>query len=279
MRDPYEILVSEIMLQQTPVSRVLEKLPPFLNRFPSLEHLAGASAADVIRAWKGIGYNLRAIRLRALAVTIKQLYGGAIPRDLKQLQELPGIGQYTAHAMMSFAFEQKVPVVDVNIMRLLSRVFWKLRRPYEVKSPRTVWRLAGRILPEDSQAWNQALMDIGATVCKVRHPSCERCPIQKLCLSRVKMAQATMERVKLSRKTEPMYDGVAQRIWRGKIVEILRAVPEERSVKFKDIGAAIKRSFSRQDVPWLICVVNALVADGVVAKSGRDVNMRVRLGS
>ena len=146
-RDPYEILVSEIMLQQTQVSRVQEKLPVFLKKFPTMRSLSRASTAAVILAWRGMGYNNRAVRLRDLAKSVMKDYKGKLPAKTEELQMLPGIGPYTAHALACFAFRKQVPVVDVNIQRVFSRIFWKTTDPQKYRNSDEIWQLAEEILP------------------------------------------------------------------------------------------------------------------------------------
>ncbi|MGH2569330.1 MAG: A/G-specific adenine glycosylase, partial [Bacteroidota bacterium] len=138
-RSPYRILVSEIMLQQTQVGRVLEKYPSFLRRFPDIQSLARAKKSSVIKAWRGMGYNNRAVRLQQLARIVRHSQGGKLPRTVEELQNLPGIGRYTAHALACFAFRRPLQVVDTNVRRILSRLF-----PSETKR-RDVWDVAAAI--------------------------------------------------------------------------------------------------------------------------------------
>jgi A/G-specific adenine glycosylase len=157
--DPYHVLVSEIMLQQTQVDRVIPKYHAFLERFPTLHALAGAPTADVIREWQGLGYNRRALNLKRLAEVVVREHGGELPRTVEGLERLPGIGKYTARAVASFAFGMQVPVVDTNVRRVLSAFAGR------ELSERETWDLAQRMLPEGRAAdWNQALMDYGALV-------------------------------------------------------------------------------------------------------------------
>lgn len=188
--DPYHILVSEIMLQQTGVERVIPKYLAFLDRFPSLQSLADASLADVLRQWKGLGYNRRALNLQRAARTIVERLGGEVPRTLDDLESLPGIGKYTARAVASFAFGMQVPVVDTNVRRVLSSLVGR------ELTDRETWDLAEKVLPEGRSAdWNSALMDYGALV-KTSSPR----------------PAAT--------KSEPFTR--SNRFWRGRIVDALR---------------------------------------------------------
>jgi len=173
-RDPYAILVAEVMLQQTQVDRVIPKWHAWLQRFPSLADLAQATRADAIRAWQGLGYNLRAVRLHAIACQAVAEYGGELPRTVPELMALKGIGRYTAGAVACFAYEQPVAMVDTNVRRVLSRVF-------EVE-PSDVEKLADQVVPPAAgYAWNQALMDLGATLCRAKRPLCLVCPLLAEC--------------------------------------------------------------------------------------------------
>jgi A/G-specific adenine glycosylase len=165
--DPYAILVSEVMLQQTQVARVVERWTAWLERWPTVEALAAASTADVLRAWSGLGYNRRALNLQRAARAVVER--GGFPRDLAGLQELPGVGPYTASAVACFAFGAQLTTVDTNARRVFSRAFGR----DHVDPP------AGR-----AYAFNQALFDLGATVCLARIPRCEACPLAEGCPSR-----------------------------------------------------------------------------------------------
>jgi len=203
-RDPYAVLVSEFMLQQTQVSRVLDFYPRFLDRFPTLERLARARPRAVREAWEGLGYYRRAANLHALAHTVVTDHGGAIPQHPDDLRRLPGVGRYTAGAVAAFAFERRVPAVDTNVARVLRRVFRLDRssgrggtggrggRRAAQKGERgsdgeqRVWALAERLLPKSRRAaweFNQALMDLGATICVARQPKCPTCPVRVACVT------------------------------------------------------------------------------------------------
>jgi A/G-specific adenine glycosylase len=181
-RDPYRVLVSEFMLQQTQVSRVEEYYPRFLARFPKLESLARARPRAVREAWEGLGYYARARNLHALA---KQVSGVRcpVPDDPEELLKLPGIGPYTAGAIASFAYEKAVPAVDTNVSRVLRRVFLGTNGRRNTYS-RRVWALAHALVPKNGKrAWrfNQAVMELGALVCIARKPKCPECPVRPVC--------------------------------------------------------------------------------------------------
>lgn len=182
-RDAYRVVVSEFMLQQTQVRRVLEYYPRFLARFPSVAALARARPSAVREAWEGLGYYARARNLHALAKQVSGA-GGQVPDDPTELVKLPGVGRYTAGAVACFAYEKPVATVDTNIARVIRRVFIGERgRARRDLLPR-IWRLAEDIVPRNGKtAWkfNQALMELGATVCVARKPKCPQCPVIGQC--------------------------------------------------------------------------------------------------
>ncbi|HEX6122619.1 MAG TPA: A/G-specific adenine glycosylase [Ktedonobacterales bacterium] len=195
-RDPYAILVSEVMLQQTQVERVLPKYEEFLARFPTLAALAAAPTGEVIRAWSPLGYNVRAVRLQAIAQQAVARPDGALPDSLEGLLALKGIGRYTAGAVACFAFGLPVATVDTNIRRVLWRVFRGIepaRWPAGEAAARAALALAEWALPPDrAYDWQQALMDHGATICLSRRPACERCPLSAVCAAYAETARETL---------------------------------------------------------------------------------------
>ena len=176
------MLVSEIMLQQTQVSRVLGFYPRFLARYPTLEDLAAAPAHAVRESWEGLGYYARARNLHATARHVVTRLGGTLPRDHGELRRLPGIGRYTAGAVASLAFGADVPAVDTNAARVLARVFGVRGRKATARRESRIWALARILVPAGRSAdWNQALMDLGATICTARTPRCPVCPVRPEC--------------------------------------------------------------------------------------------------
>jgi A/G-specific adenine glycosylase len=264
------------MLQQTQVSRVLEKYPAFLRSFPTIRSLATARQSDVVRAWQGMGYNNRAVRLSALAKRIVKEHSGRIPRNYDGLLALPGIGPYTARAILSSAFGLAVPVVDVNVQRFLSRMFWRMPRFSSMRSKADIWRLAHEILPSRSAYdWNQSLMDVGATICTARRPRCEICPVSGLCASRTFMIGDTAP----AGSRELSFAGMPLRMYRGRIVEKLRSVPPGGSLRIDVLGRAIFSGFSARNRRWLLGLITGLERDGLIAVSGDGglTTTRVRL--
>src|SRR5690348_3773854 len=192
-RDPYRVLVSEFMLQQTQVSRVAEYYPRFLERFPDLGTLARAPARAVREAWDGLGYYARASNLHALARVVSRDHDGTLPDEPDDLIKLPGIGPYTAGAVATFAYEKPVPAVDTNVNRVLRRVFFG-RATGNAQAARNVWDLARALVPTDGKrAWkfNQAIMELGALICVARKPRCPECPVRPSCRTGRRTASRT----------------------------------------------------------------------------------------
>ena len=178
--DPYHILVSEVMLQQTQVDRVIPKYHEFLERYPSFEELAEAQVADVKKTWHPLGYNIRPERLHGIACETVERYGGKLPNDTEKLLSFKGIGRYTAGAIRSFAFNEDAPILDTNVSRVLHRVFVADGDPKARKA--TLWELSEALIPRGKgYDFNQAIMDFGAMVCTARDPFCLLCPMKSFC--------------------------------------------------------------------------------------------------
>ena len=175
--DPYKILVSEIMLQQTQVDRVIPKYHEFLQRYPTVGHLAKAHPAAVRKLWYPLGYNMRPLRLRRIAKQVVERHAGRIPDSYDGLLAMDGIGRYTAGAVLSFAFKRDAPILDTNVARLLSRYFG-------VSTRRRLWQLAEAVIPRGhGYTINQAMMDFGALICTARAPQCPTCVLRRSCRS------------------------------------------------------------------------------------------------
>lgn len=178
--DPYRILVSEIMLHQTQVPRVIPKYQEFLRRYPSLEALARATVRQVKETWYPLGYNFRPVRLRQIARTVVARHNGRLPDTERELRQLKGIGRYTAGAVLTFAHGKPAAILDTNVRRLLTRFFYGGRR----RPDRILWALSAALLPaRRAYDCNQALMDFGATVCTARAPRCPTCPLRRMCVA------------------------------------------------------------------------------------------------
>jgi A/G-specific adenine glycosylase len=180
--DPYHILVSEMMLQQTQVDRVLPKYHEWLDRYPSLEALADAPVEDTVRTWYPLGYNIRPRRLHAIARESVSRFGGELPDDHATLLSFKGIGPYTAGAIMSFAFGRRAAILDTNVARVLFRVFVGKGDPKQHRMVKHLWAVSEALVPSRRVFdFNQAIMDFGAMVCVARTPHCEGCPMARSC--------------------------------------------------------------------------------------------------
>ncbi len=180
--DPYHILVSEIMLQQTQVDRVLPKYHEWIATYPSLDALASADADEVTRTWYPLGYNIRPRRLHAIARESVERFDGRLPSDEATLLSFKGIGAYTAGAIRSFAFRERAAILDTNVARVLLRVFVGTGDPKSHAMKKRLWAMSEALVPHRHVFdFNQALMDFGATVCAARNPKCHVCPMAKSC--------------------------------------------------------------------------------------------------
>jgi len=178
--DPYKILVSEVMLQQTQVDRVIPKFHEFLQKYPTIRDLAEARPEEIRKTWYPLGYNIRPYRLHGIACEAMERYGGSIPSKEEELLSMKGIGRYTAGAIQSFAFQKDAPILDTNVMRVLHRIFIGTGDPKKQKA--TLWLLSEKLIPKGKgYDFNQALMDFGAMVCTARKPFCLLCPMRDFC--------------------------------------------------------------------------------------------------
>ncbi len=181
-RDPYAVLISEFMLQQTQVATVLPYYNKWLRRFPDFSALAQACESQIMHAWQGLGYYRRARNLYRTAKIVRERHGGILPQDISEIRALPGIGSYTANAVASFAFDQAVPVVETNIARVIARLFDERQPIDSVAGKQRLWQQASELLPPSNCAdHNSALMDLGALICTARKPKCGMCPVKKFC--------------------------------------------------------------------------------------------------
>jgi A/G-specific adenine glycosylase len=244
-RDPYAILVAEVMLQQTQVDRVIPRWHAWLERFPTTHALARASRADAIRAWQGLGYNLRAVRLHAIACQVVAEHAGELPQTVAGLLSLKGVGRYTAGAVACFAYEQPVAMVDTNVRRVLSRVF-------DV-DPSAVDSIADALVPPPAAyAWNQALMDLGATICRAQRPMCLLCPLVTDCGGPRASAP--------SPKPTTEFRG-SQRYYRGRVVDFLTRLPHGETVSVEALASQTAPPAERQR---LIDLIGQLSSDGLL---------------
>ncbi len=223
LRNPYTVWISEIMLQQTQVRSVVDYFIRFLEQFSTVEALASAPLQDVLKAWEGLGYYSRARNLHRAAGLIVEKYGGQLPSEKSEILKLPGIGRYTAGAILSLAFGAREPALDGNVSRVLSRVFL-LELPIDTTAAkRELWKLAEALLPEKEVGrHNEALMELGATLCTPREPNCAACPVREMCRAFARGKQTELP-LRSPRKKVPHYDVAAGVIWNdGQILITLR---------------------------------------------------------
>jgi A/G-specific adenine glycosylase len=261
-RDPYAILVSEVMLQQTQVDRVLPYYTRFLERFPTVEDLANAATSDVIRIWSGLGYNRRAVNLqRAARVVVDQL-GGSFPDDPAELKKLPGIGAYTAGAITAFAHERDVAFLDTNMRRVISRVIFGIESARESDA----LEAANTLVPRgQGWTWNQALIEFGALQCTARRPACIICPLSDDCAAYPTMQVALQLKSARTRQVRAEPFESTTRFYRGRIVETLRELPTDDPVgiPLAELGPRVREGFTSENLPWLRELVDGLQRDGL----------------
>ena len=266
--DPYRIAVSEFMLQQTQVDRVVPLFKKFISAFPSWKALSEASQADVVRAWKGLGYNLRAVRLRAMAQEIAALHQGRLPETAETLLSIKGIGPYTARALRVFAFRKRALAPDTNVRRVLNRLFKGPHADPKVMDERAWTRWEATLPPRLSYEVNQGLMDIGATVCKAGKPTCPDCPLKTFCASYPRILKMkALPKQKAPRRERVDAHGIPNRIYRGRVIEALRERPWP-TAQIDSLGQRVRPSYAAAERSWLLGVLSGLERDGLVRKSG-----------
>jgi A/G-specific adenine glycosylase len=262
-RDPWAVLVSELMLQQTQVPRVVTRYERFLARFPTPATCAAAAAGDVVRAWEGLGYNRRAVNLHRAAVLMVARHRGRVPDRLDALLALPGVGPYTARAVLVFAFGREVGLVDTNAGRFVARA-----AAGRALAPADAQRLADSIVPAGrAWEWGQAVFDLGALVCTRRAPACARCPIAGHCAWH-RAGHPPPDPAVASAGTRPPQSTFAgsDRQGRGRLVDALRRGPVPRARAAEVAGWPGERERAER-------VVRELVADGLARVDGRRLTL------
>lgn len=254
-RDPYAVLVSEVMLQQTQVDRVLPYYAAWLERWPAFGALADASPAEVIRAWRGLGYNRRALNLHRLAVLVRDIHEGSMPVDERALRALPGVGPYTASAIQCFARGETVPVADTNIARVAARALLGLATQRHARPVELAGAIGELLPPRNGRDHNLALMDLGALVCAARSPACEQCPVRDRCAWRAAAYPPALARA----KPVPRFETTA-RFARGRIVDLLRDGPLGADA----LASVLPAPHSQRLPDYLV----ALQRDGMVVPAG-----------
>jgi A/G-specific adenine glycosylase len=255
-RDPWAVLLSEAMLQQTQVARVLPRYPGMLARFPTVTVCATSAVGDVVHAWQGLGYNRRAVALHRTATACVDRHGGEPPIALEDLVRLPGIGPYTARAVLAFAHEADVGVVDVNAARVLARAV--AGRPL---APAEVQAVADELVPTGrGWSWNQAMLDLGATVCTKRSPACGACPVASSCRWRAVGGADPAVGSAGTGSVQSRFDG-SDRQGRGRFVAALRQGP----VGVEEVAAACGWPEDRARAERAVAT---LAADGLAVRDG-----------
>jgi A/G-specific adenine glycosylase len=248
------VLVSEMMLQQTQASRVVEPWERFMERFPTAQVCAEASLADVLVAWRGLGYHRRAKALHDTAKILCERHGGTVPRTVGELMTLPGVGEYTANAIASFAYGERVAALDTNVGRVLARaVANQTRSRCEARELST--RLLGR---SPSARFNQAMIDLGARHCRAK-PRCEDCPLVRRCAWRLEGGEDPSPSSAAVSRAQPRFEGSTRQV-RGRVLEALREGPRSR----RELAA----SFEGLTTPRRDDVLTGLVSDGLIAHDG-----------
>ena len=262
--DPYVVLVSEMMLQQTQAGTVAKRLPEFLQVFPNIDALSRASNGDMLKAWQGLGYNRRAIRLRDAAVVIRDNHGGEIPNDAAALAAMPGLGAYASAAIVCFAYNRREVVVDVNVRRVYSRYMTRQSTTACVQPVRTVYEFAETIVPRtNASEWHHAVMDLGAHICTARKPLCDSCPLRSTCPSAHLLKQPPAATRKS--KGEPMYRGQPNRIWRGRIVKLLHGKGPAATFTHRRLFRQLTNTTATAtDLQWLSDILQSLQKEGML---------------
>jgi A/G-specific adenine glycosylase len=257
--DPWAVLVSEFMLQQTQVRRVVEPWSRFMSTFPTATLCADAPLSDVLRLWAGLGYHRRAKALHGAATMIRDDFGGEVPNQVDQLRLLPGVGEYTANAVASFAFGRQVAVLDTNVGRVLARAI--ANRPLNTLEARELAKeLLGR---SDSATFNQALLDLGAQFCKST-PQCSVCPVANHCRWHREGGDDPAIRSAAVSQPQSRFAG-SDRQLRGTVLRVLRGGPQT--------NASLRAHFDVADGWRSEAILDGLVRDGLVQRKGRDVHL------
>ena len=252
-RDPWHVLVSEVMLQQTGVSRAMPKWQVFIDAFATPADCAGAPLGDVLRLWQGLGYPRRARNLQAAARVIVEQHGGVVPNTLEELLALPGVGPYTARAVLAFAFEEDAAVVDTNIARVLARFHGRILKARDAQKLADDWVPQG-----EAWLWNQALMDLGATICRPQ-PTCDECPLSEKCSWRGTGTDPSVGSAGVS-VAQARFEG-SDRQARGRLIKQLGecAVPLHAVAEIMDRSAEIAMR-----------LVDDLISDGLIIRQNGE---------
>ncbi len=262
VRNPYYTLVSEFMLQQTQVDRVVPAFERFVERFPSLETLAAASLGDVLREWRGLGYNSRAVRLKRVAEIVCDRHGAALPRESAALRALPGVGAYTAAAIRAFAFDIDDAPIDTNVRRIVHRLAFGPEHLHVAKARELDERARALVPAGEAHDWSSALMDLGSTICTSRTPKCLLCPLQHDC------AAAPMEARPAAATRKTVAFEQTARYARGRILDRLRDLSPGQRISLLDLHRRVEPELPGRSAEEVQRFVTALERDGLVARDG-----------
>lgn len=265
------------MLQQTQVERVVPLFEAFVARWPSFAALAAASQADALRAWRGLGYNSRAVRLHRLAKAVVAEHGGVLPRDEAALRALPGIGAYTVRAVRTFAFNGDTLAVDTNVRRIVHRTQFGIEWPPRATAAQLAAAGLALVPPGEGYAFNSALMDLGATLCTARAPKCLICPLQSICvaapLDAATVTTLAKQHAPPRGPQERLRFEATTRYVRGRVIERLRALPQKRRISFLDLYGDLAPALAHHDAEAVAMIVKRLESDGVLERSDAGVRL------
>ena len=262
-RDPWRVLVSEVMLQQIQVRRAVPFYERFLARFPTVQSLADAPLAEAIRVWEDLGRYKRIVYLHDTARIVMERYEGRIPSDPTELIKLPGIGPYTAGAVACFAYERDAAFLDTNMRRVLRRYFFGLQAATPALDKELMTKSTELVPPQRGWRWNQALMETGALVCTARKPRCEECPLGEGCRARIEASAAGWP--KPERRAAAYRYEESNRYFRGRVLAELRRVSHTGSegIALRELGRRVGQDFDESDPCWLLEAVESLRRDGL----------------
>jgi A/G-specific adenine glycosylase len=266
-RDPWRVLVSEVMLQQIQVQRAIPFYERFLARFPTVDALADAPLAEAIRVWEDLGRYRRVVYLHRTARIVVEEHDGSVPSDTTDLLKLPGIGPYTAGAVACFAHERDAAFLDTNMRRVLHRLCFGLQAATSATN-KNLLRIATELVPPGrGWRWNQALMETGALLCTARSPRCDECPLHEGCRA---WTEATSTGWPQPEKKSPAYRYEdSNRYYRGRVLAELRKVSHVggEGIALRELGRRVKQDFDERDPYWLHAAVESLCKDGLAKVS------------
>ncbi|MDQ2865876.1 MAG: A/G-specific adenine glycosylase [Candidatus Eremiobacteraeota bacterium] len=278
VRDPYYTVVSEFMLHQTQVDRVIPKFEEFVARYSNVSALARAKTSDVVRLWEGLGYNSRAIRLIELARDVVERFDGNIPRETATLRSLPGVGAYTAAAIRAFGYNEDDAAVDTNVRRIVHRTAFGIEYPPKANATE-IDEAARREIPSGwGHDWNSAMMDLGARVCTARAPLCALCPLQTSCAAApvdpIRLAALRKQYAKAPAPQNAVPFVRTTRYARGRIVDRLRRLAHGQRISLLDLHRELQPLLANRTLDDLGSIVLALERDGLLTRSGEAVSLK-----